>query len=51
MDKPKNVFQTSTQLQLSTVNFLIAFNLGISIFYPNLGSNNPAFFRGCKNLY
>jgi len=32
----------------STFNILIAFltqHLGLSIFYPNLGSNNPALFR------
>jgi len=44
-------FQILTQLSLSTVHYLIAFfkrlnqHLGLSTFYPNLGSNNPALFR------
>jgi len=45
-------FQILTQLQfsLSTAHFLIGFllqHLGLSIFDPNLGWNNPAFFRVC----
>jgi len=45
MDKPKcwvKQILTQLQLSLSTVHFLIAF---LSIFYPNLGWNNPAFYR------
>jgi len=39
---------TQLQLSLSTVHFLNTFltqHLGLSIFDPNLGWNNPAFFR------
>jgi len=39
---------TQLHLPLSTVIFLITFltqHLGLSIFDPNLGWNNPAFFR------
>jgi len=44
MDKPKCCVKTFT----FNCTFFIAFltqHLGLSLFYPNLGSNNPAFFR------
>jgi len=50
MDKPKCWVENiiSNYKPTSTFTFLIAFltqHLGLSIFYPILGSNNPALFR------
>jgi len=45
---------TRLQLSLSTVHFLISFltqHLGLSIFDPNLGWNNPAFFKVYKTSF